>query len=165
MPIVSIVTDNPFVDGRQSSRAMAVRTGVERYFTNAGWVTLPEWSLPNGRRADLAALSPKGEITIVEIKSSVADLKADTKWPEYNEYCDELIFATLVDVPTEIFPHQAGFMIADAHGAELIRQPPLNKLVAARRKSLHLNFARVSATRLARCCAHAGIDSVDLGDT
>ena len=165
MPIISLDTSNPFVDGRQSERAMTIRTGVERYFVEAGWATLPELTLPTGRRADLVALSAKGKVCIVEIKSSIADLKADTKWPEYRPYCDELIFATLADVPMEIFPEDAGFMVADAHGAELLRPPEPEKMVEARRKIVHLAFARSSAQRLARCCAHAGLDSSQFNDS
>jgi len=164
MPIVTFDASNPFVDGRQSERALMVRTGVERYFSHAGWATLPELTLPTGRRADLIALSSKGQVCIVEIKSSIADLKADNKWPDYRDYCDELIFATLADVPADIFPTDAGFMVADNHGAELLRQPPLEKIAAARRKIVHLAFARASAQRLARCCAHAGLDSGQFGD-
>ena len=159
MPIISLDTSNPFVDGRQSERAMTIRTGVERYFGEAGWATLPELTLPTGRRADLVALSAKGQICIVEIKSSIADLKADNKWPEYRSYCDELVFATLADVPADIFPEDAGFMVADAHGADMLRPPEIEKMAAARRKTVHLAFARASAQRLARCCAHAGLDS------
>ena len=101
-------------------------------------------------------------ITIIEIKSSLADLNADTKWPEYNEFCDDLIFATLADVPAGAFPREAGFMVADAYGAALLREPVRSKINTARRKSLHLSFARTSAQRLARCCAHAGLDSADM---
>ena len=164
MPIVSLKTENPFVDGRQSDRALQGRTGVERYFAEKNWTTLPEMTLATGRRADLVALSPKGEICIVEVKSSIADLKADNKWPDYRDFCDELIFATLVDVPADIFPLEAGLMIADAYGAELLRPPPQQKLAAARRKSIHLAFARASASRLARCCAYAGIEGSTLAD-
>ena len=164
MPIVAIDGDNPFVDGRQSARALTIRSGVERYFTDAGWATLPELTLPTGRRADLVALSAKGQICIVEIKSSVADMRADTKWPQYRDYCDELVFATLADVPANIFPSDAGFMIADSHGAELMKSAATEKLAPARRKLIHLAFARASAQRLARCCAHAGIDSAQFQD-
>lgn len=167
MPIVTVQQNNPFVDGRQSERALSVRRGVERYFHRSGWATLPEMTLPNGRRADVIALSSKGEVTIVEIKSSIADFNADNKWPEYWDYCDALIFATLTDVPESIFPEEAGFMVADDHGAELLRPSRLQKLPPARRKSIHLKFARASAQRLVRCCLHAGIDSAELaeGDT
>lgn len=164
MPIVSVARSNPFVDARQSDRALSIRLGCERYFAERNWVTLPEVSLSNGRRADLVALSPKGEVAIVEVKSSIADFRADHKWPDYQSFCDELIFATLPDVPADIFPDEAGFMVADEYGAELVRTAPLVKLPPARRKALHLMFARASAQRLARCCAHAGKDARSFRD-
>jgi len=101
-------------------------------------------------------------MTIIEIKSSIADMNADKKWPDYRDYCDEFLFATLPDVPADIFPSEPGFMIADHHGAEIIRPSPSHPLSAARRKKLHLIFARSSALRLAKCCAHAGLDSAEL---
>ncbi|MFD0916761.1 MmcB family DNA repair protein [Pseudahrensia aquimaris] len=164
MPIVSLAQDNPFVDGRQSERALAVRTGVERHLSEAGWVTLPELTLRTGRRADLVALSPKGEVMIVEVKSSLADLRADAKWPDYFDFCDRLYFATLPDVPMDEFPAEAGLMIADAYGAEEIRPCVDAKMPAARRKEVHLRFARASAIRLARCCAHAGLAAEQFSD-
>ena len=162
MPLVAVQPANPFVDGRQSQRALSIRRGVERYYKTTGCVTLPELTLPNGRRADLIALSAKGIITIIEIKSSISDFQADNKWPDYANYCDEFLFATLPDVPAEIFPEETGFMVADDHGAYMERQPVQEKLAPARRKTMHLLFARSSAQRLARCCAHAGLDSADM---
>ena len=164
MPIVTLDADNPFVDGRQSARALAIRKGIERYFSEAGWATIPELTLPTGRRADLVALSAKGQICIVEIKSSVADMKADSKWTEYRAFCDELYFATLADVPADIFPHDAGFIIADSHGAELVRASDAEKPTPAVRRKLHLTFARACAHRLARCCSYAGVDSTRFQD-
>ncbi len=162
MPLVAIQPENPFVDGRQSQRALSIRKGVEQYFSQSGCVTLPELTLPTGRRADIIALSPKGAITIIEIKSSIADFKADNKWPDYREFCDRFLFATLPDVPVGIFPSDEGFMVADDHGADMLREPVEYKVAAARRKTIHLLFARSSAQRLARCCAHAGLDSAEL---
>ena len=158
MPIVSLATSSPFVDGRQSRRALEGRAGVERYFDEQGHATLPELTLPGGRRADIVALCPKGRVTIVEIKSSLADLRADGKWPDYTQWCDELLFATLPDVPCDEFPEETGLMLADTYGAEIIRPASAHKLVPAKRKAVHLAFARSSAMRLARCCAHAGVD-------
>lgn len=162
MPIVSVSTTNPFIDGRQSERAMTIRNGVERHFTESGWVALPELTLKDGRRADLFLVSPKGEMVIIEVKSSIADFQADNKWPDYRAHSDFLYFATLPDVPAEIFPEDAGLIVADNYGAEILREAPEHKLNAARRKSLMLRFARASAQRLARLCAHAGIESRDM---
>ncbi len=165
MPVISLDENDPFTDGRQSERALQIRLGVERHFRHLNWVFLAEFTLATGRRADLLALSPKGDICIVEIKSSIADLKADSKWPEYRDYCDHLLFATLPDVPADIFPVEAGLIIADAYGAEIVRPAEEHRLAAARRRKLHLEFARASARRLERLCAHAGVESASLDET
>ena len=162
MPIVIVAAVNPFVDGRQSERALAVRNGVERHFFDLSWVSLPELTLKDGRRADLFLVSAKGDLVIIEVKSSVADFQADNKWPDYRSHSDYLYFATLPDVPAEIFPQDAGLIVADNYGAEILREAPEHKVPAARRKALMLRFARASAQRLARLCAHAGIESQDM---
>ncbi|MEM8748878.1 MAG: MmcB family DNA repair protein [Pseudomonadota bacterium] len=164
MPIVSLSNDNPFVDGRQSQRANVIRMGVERYFSEMGRACLPEVTLSNGRRADLVALGPKGDVTIVEIKSSIEDFKVDTKWPEYRPYCDRFLFATLADVPEDIFPQTEGLLIADSYFAEQRREAAEHKMGAAKRKDVHLRIARASIARLNRCCAHAGLDTLQFAD-
>jgi hypothetical protein len=83
MTILSIHDDNPLVDGRQSNRALMVRRGVQRLFTELRHAVLPELTLASGRRADLISLSAKGEIWIVEIKTSIEDFRVDRKWPDY----------------------------------------------------------------------------------
>lgn len=148
MPIVSLHSSSPLEDGRQSARAMRVRRGVQRLLSEMRAAHLPEMSLANGRRADLIALAENGEIWIVEIKSSVEDLRSDNKWPDYRDFCDRLFFATLPDVPKDIFPEDCGFMVGDHHGAEILRAAPEHKLAPSRRKALTLRFARASANRL-----------------
>ncbi len=164
MPIVSLVTDNPFTDGRQSDRALEIRYGVERYLSELGIATLPELSFDNGRRADLVGICPKGKITIIEVKSSIADFRADAKWPEYREWCDWLYFATLPDVPASIFPADTGLIVADRHEAHILRQAPEHPLKPHQRKKAHLRFARASAMRLRQCCIHAGYSGDELLD-
>ena len=73
-----------------------------------GFACVSELPLPSGRRADLVALNERGEIWIVEIKSSLEDLRADQKWPEYRAHCDRLFFAFTADLPCEIFPAGTG---------------------------------------------------------
>ena len=92
------------VDGRQSQTALAIARGTARYLHALGYCVVSELPLPSGRRADLVALGGDGEIVIVEIKSSVADFRADQKWMDYRLHCDRLFFATIADVPCEIFP-------------------------------------------------------------
>ena len=113
----------------------------------------PSWRpcpppLPSGRRADLVALDAAGTVWIVEIKSSIADYRADQKWPDYRAHCDRLFFATSLDVPCEIFPPDCGLIVADAFGAEFKCEAPEHKLPAATRKAMMLSFARAAALRL-----------------
>jgi hypothetical protein len=107
-----------------------------------------ELPLASGRRADLVALGAGGDIWIVEIKSSVADFRADHKWMDYRLHCDRLFFATALDMPCEIFPKDTGLIVADAFGASIECQAPEHRLAAATRKSMMLRIARASALRL-----------------
>ena len=102
----------------------------------------------SGRRADLVALGGDGEIIIVEIKSSIADFRADQKWTDYRRHCDRLYFATVIEVPRGIFPTDAGLIVADAFGASIIADAPEHRLGAATRKTVMLRFAHAAALRL-----------------
>ena len=104
------------IDGRQSETALAIARGAARLLHAHGRCVVSELPLPSGRRADLVALDPGGEIWIVEIKSSIADFRADQKWHDYRAHCDRLFFATRIEVPCEIFPPDTGLIVADAFG-------------------------------------------------
>jgi len=138
----------PPVDGRQSETALAIARGTSRLLLSLGFCCVSEVALPSGRRADLVALDGGGEIWIVEIKSSVADFRADQKWMDYRLHCDRLFFATTLDVPCEIFPPDTGLIVADAFGAELKCEAPEHRLPAATRKAMMLRFAQAAALRL-----------------
>ena len=94
----------PPPDRRQSETALAIARGTARLLRSLGFSCISELPLPSGRRADLVALNERGEIWIVEIKSSVEDLRADQKWEDYRAHCDRLFFAFTRDLPCEIFP-------------------------------------------------------------
>jgi hypothetical protein len=147
MTLSSLATTLP-VDGRQSQTALAIARGTARYLHALGYCVVSELPLPSGRRADLVALGGDGEIIIVEIKSSVADFRADQKWMDYRLHCDRLFFATVVDVPCEIFPVDAGLIVADAFGASIMCEAPEHRLPAAPRKTVMLRFAHAAALRL-----------------
>ena len=136
------------IDGRQSPTALAIARGTARYLHALGYCVVSELPLPSGRRADLVALGNDGEIIIVEIKSSVADFRADQKWIDYRLHCDRLFFATIIDVPREIFPTDAGLIVADAFGASIANEAPEHRLPAATRKTVMLRFAHAAALRL-----------------
>lgn len=148
MTLVSIPNNNPLIDGRQSARAMLVRRGLQILLNDMRHAALPELVLANGRRADLITISEKGEIWIIEIKTSIEDFRVDRKWPDYRAYCDRLFFATHKDVPLEIFPEDCGLLLSDGYGAHLMRDAPDHRLPPATRKSVMLNFSRVAAQRL-----------------
>lgn len=141
-------TPERLVDGRQSETALKVRRGVGRLIRQLGASCIPEITLISGRRADLMAVSKTGEIWIIEVKSSLADLRADKKWPDYRDFCDRLYFATAPEVDLNPFPEDAGLMLSDGYGAEILRAAPEHKLAAARRKAVTLRFARMAAIRL-----------------
>ena len=150
MPIVEINPANPLVDGRQSQRALEIRRGVVRHFSQTGMTFVSELPLSSGRRADLIGMDRKGRFTIIEIKSSIGDFRADSKWPDYRAYCDQLFFATHAGVAMHHFPQEAGFIVADGYGAEIVRPAPEHKLAAAARKAMTLRFARLAAGRATR---------------
>ena len=146
----------PGPDRRQSETALVIARGTARWLRALGFSCVSELPLPSGRRADLVALNERGEIWIVEIKSSLADLRADDKWPDYRAHCDRLFFATSQDVPCEIFPPDTGLIVADAFGAEFHCEAPEHRLAAATRKSMMLLFARAAAMRLQSLIDPAG---------
>jgi hypothetical protein len=138
----------PPPDGRQSEMASAIQRGTCRMLRSLGFAVLPEFTLATGRRADVIALKPNGEIWIVEIKSSPEDFYVDQKWPEYREYCDQFYFAVSPVMDASIMPVEAGLILADGYGAEVMREVAAHPLVAARRKAVTLLFARAAAQRL-----------------
>lgn len=147
MSFASLAASLP-VDGRQSETALKIARGTTRLLHSFGLSVVSELPLASGRRADLVALGTSGEIWIVEIKSSIADFRADQKWMDYRLHCDRLFFATTVDVPCEIFPKDTGLIVADAFGAEIVCEAPEHPLRAATRRNMVLAFARAAALRL-----------------
>jgi hypothetical protein len=148
MSLVSLTTITLAPDGRQSPTALAVARGTQRMLLALGLACVWELPLASGRRADLVALHRDGELWIVEIKSSIEDFRVDQKWPDYRLNCDRLFFATAAHVPLEIFPADAGLIVADAYGAAMVREAPEHRLHASTRKSMMLCFARAAALRL-----------------
>ena len=134
-------------DGRQSQAALAIARGTSRLLLSLGLASLAEVPLPNGRRADLMVVSLAGDITIVEVKSSVEDFRADQKWPDYRDFSDRFFFAVAPDFPVELLPVETGLIIADRYGGEMQRTAPEHRLPAARRKAMLLRFARLGALR------------------
>ena len=129
---------------------IAVRRGACRLMRQAGRSVLLELPLPDGRRADIMAIARGGDLTIVEVKSSVEDWRVDQKWPAYLDWCDELYFAVPVDFPQGLIPPHVGLIVADAYGGDTLRHPARRPVAAARRKALLIDCARLASERLAR---------------
>ena len=125
----------------------AVTRGAARLLMAMGYAPLLEVGLPNGRRADLMALSPRGRIAICEVKSGLEDFRTDRKWSEYMPYCDAFYFAVAPEFPREMLPEAPGLIVADGFGGAVLRDAPSTPLAGARRKALTLAFARVAAMR------------------
>ena len=124
-----------------------VTRGTARLVTALGYAPLLEVGLPNGRRADIMALSPRGQIVIVEVKSGLDDFRADRKWAEYLPFCDAFYFAVSPDFPTHILPIEPGLIVGDAFDGAVVREAPASPLAGARRKALTIAFARMAAMR------------------
>ena len=124
-----------------------VTRGAARLLTQLGHAPLLEAPLPNGRRADILALGPRGELTLVEVKSSPEDFRADAKWREYQPFCDSFYFAVAPEFPRQILPPGPGLIVADGFGGAVLAEAPCTPLAGARRKALTLAFGRLAALR------------------
>lgn len=129
-----------------------VARGTCRLLWLQGWSPLTEVTLADGHRADVMAISQKGEILIVEIKVSAADLRGDRKWHHYRDYADRFAWAVpphLADhLEEERFaPDSCGLLVADRHEALWVRDACTSQLAPARRKAVTLMFARTGAER------------------
>ena len=141
-------------DGRQSETAREVVRGTRRLLRARNIATVTELVLADGRRPDIVGLGPDGTITIVEVKSSPADLRSDRKWHHYQAFCDHLFFAIPVTLPVAIMPDETGLIVADGYGAEVVREASAQKLAPATRRAMMIRFAQAAADRL-----HALADS------
>ncbi len=122
--------------------------GVCRHLATRDFAPLLEFVPAPGLRVDVVGLGPKGEVWIVECKSSRADFTSDRKWTGYLEWCDRFFWAVDADFPTELLPEGTGLIIADAYDAEILRMGPETPLAPARRKVMVHKFARNAALRL-----------------
>jgi hypothetical protein len=131
-----------------SSTAQFIARGLCRHLGQAGFSTLTELILPNGRRVDVIGIDRAGTIMVAEVKSSIADFRADHKWQDYLDYCDRFYFVVAEEFPTGLIPETCGLYVADAYGAALIRDVNAAPVAGARRRALLLRFATVAADRL-----------------
>lgn len=129
---------------------LSVTRGAARLMVDLGYAPLLEVGLPNGRRADVMALGPKGDIVICEVKSGIDDYRVDRKWGEYGPFCDAFYFAVAPEFPQDILSADPGLIVADGFGGAVVRDAPLTPLAPARRKALTIAFGRLAAMRSLR---------------
>ncbi len=122
--------------------------GLCRHLLGHGFVTVEELVPAPGLRVDVMALGPRGEVWIIECKSSRSDFMSDRKWQNYLEWGDRFFWAVDADFPTELLPPDSGLIIADGYDAAIMRLGPEVKLAGARRKLILQKFARHAALRL-----------------
>jgi hypothetical protein len=134
----------------EASGASLLARGVCRALAQLGYASLVEFPLADGRRADILALGKAGDLVIVEIKTSVADFRADRKWTAYRDFSDRLCFAVPPEFPRALIPNECGLIVADPFGAAILREGGATPLNPAPRRALTLRFARIAAARLRR---------------
>jgi hypothetical protein len=149
------MTSNPFLlieepPINEAPTAALLARGVCRALDRLGYASLVEFPLANRRRADILALGPGGDLIIVEIKTSVADFRADQKWGLYRDFADRFYFAVPDTFPAALIPEDCGLIVADAFAASLIRDGAPNALAPGRRRAVTLRFALAAAARLRR---------------
>lgn len=122
--------------------------GVARGLRGHDFVALTEFAPTPGLRVDVLALGPRGEIWVIECKSSRADFTSDHKWRGYLPWCDRFFWAVGTEFPTGLLPEDTGLILADGYGAEILRHGPETRLAPARRRKLMEKAARTAALRL-----------------
>ncbi len=136
-----------------SPSAQVVARGIARLFARNDIWCLPEMPFRNGRRADLMGIDAKGQIVVVEIKVSRADLLGDGKWPDYLDFCDRFYWGLPPMLDRAVLdgadfrPDCCGVIVADGYDAEIVRPAPLHPLAPARRK---VEVERLARTALRR---------------
>jgi hypothetical protein len=139
-----------------AARALAVTRAAARFCALRGWAPVTEMPLPDGRRADILALTAAGDFAMIEVKSCARDFLSDAKWPEYRAWCDRLYFAVDLDFPQALIPQDVGLVVAESREAALLREAPEHRLAPARRRALTQRLAMLAAGRLATLADPAG---------
>ena len=90
------------------------------------------------RRADVIGCKLSGDLVLIEVKSSVADFRTDTKWKEYLEFADRVYLAFTKEVARNIYdnpelkariPKRVGILILGPDGYMKTAKPARRKEV------------------------------------
>ena len=140
------------------TQAGDIARGTARLFEAMGFRTLAELRLASGRRVDVIGLDGRGRFAVAEVKSGLADWRADGKWPEYLPFCDWFYVAVGPGFPLDRLPGEVGAVVADRYRGEVARAAPEVRMAAAARRAQTLIFARAAAGRLARALEPAAAE-------
>lgn len=144
-------------------RTIRIRRAAARLCMRLGWAPLHEVRLANGRRADILALQSGGGFACIEVKSGLRDYMSDSKWLEYQPFCDQFFFAVDADFPCDVLPPETGLIVCAGREADLLREPLYVRLAPARRKALLERFAWLAASRLAAAEDPMGVADLVMG--
>jgi hypothetical protein len=136
------------IDLSLAAPGQVLARGVSRLLASHGFASVEELVPTRGLRVDVMGLGGKGEVWIVECKSSRADFQSDTKWQGYLDWCDRFFWAVDEAFPTDLLPEENGLIIADAYGGEILRMGTESKLAPPRRKVMVQKFGMTAARRL-----------------
>ena len=131
--------------------------GVQALFYDLGYCSITEMPLSSGRRVDVIGLDRRGRFAVAEIKTNLADLRSDQKWPEYLAFCDVFYFAVPVNFPIEIVPTETGLIVADQFGGEILRPSQHHIMTMGRRNRQIMQFARTAGMRLRKYDRQSGV--------
>ena len=145
---VMFMNSSHFIPRRPQETTSLLTRGVCRLFQQLGFGTLTEFRLSNGRRVDVMAMHPSGEFVIIEIKSTIADYRADKKWHEYIPFCERFYFAVPSEFPIALVPDDCGVIMADSFDAVVRRESSSKALNSNRKRHQLINFALTASWRL-----------------
>lgn len=140
--------DHPLQQALPPRPGQGLARGVCRLLASHDFAALTEYTPTPGLRVDVMALGPRGELWVVECKSSRADFAADRKWQGYLDWCDRYFWAVDAAFPQDLLPEGTGLIVADAWGGEILRLPAERRLAGARRAAVTRGFARAAARGL-----------------
>ena len=125
-----------------------IARGVCRHLKHYDFACIEEFVPIKGARVDIIAVGPKGEIWIIECKSSPTDYLQDQKWEKYLPFCDRYFWAVPQNFPTNILPENDGLILADSYDAEIVRFGQKRKITPQKRKTIITKVARNASDRL-----------------
>lgn len=113
-----------YLSTRDIKRHKELQDKALKWMLQRGFIAVAEFTLPNGKRADIFAYN-ESQIIIFEIKVSHRDLTTDQKWMDYLPYCHDFYFLTPSDlqftVTKKIRDSKCGQYVETANSIKLIK--------------------------------------------